>query len=115
MLRKLEMRQLIFSVLLFSALGFAMAKPQADRIVIEKAKRTMTLMSGDKVLKTYLVALGGNPVGAKERQGDRKTPEGSYVIEAKNAHSQFHLSLRISYPNTADRERARKLHVSPGG
>ena len=102
-------------ILLLSAPGFAAAKQQADLIVVEKAKRTMTLMSGDKVLKTYQVALGGSPLGPKQRQGDRKTPEGNYVIEARNAHSQFHLSLRLSYPNAADRERARKLHVSPGG
>ncbi|PYP90942.1 MAG: hypothetical protein DMG65_09455 [Candidatus Angelobacter sp. Gp1-AA117] len=106
---------IICSILLFSASGFAAAKPQADLIVVEKARRTMTLMSGNKVLKTYLVALGGHPVGAKERQGDSKTPEGSYVIGSRNAHSQFHLSLRISYPNAADRERARKLGVNPGG
>ena len=106
---------LTVSILLLSVLGFSTAKPQADLIVVEKAKRTMTLMSGDKVLKTYLVALGGHPVGAKERQGDRKTPEGNYVIESKNSHSQFHLSLRISYPNATDREHARKLGVNPGG
>lgn len=110
-----KIRSLTLSILLFSVAGFAAARPQADLIVVEKAKRTMTLMSGDKVLKTYLVALGGHPVGAKERQGDRKTPEGSYVIESKNSHSQFHLSLRVSYPNVADRERARKLGVNPGG
>lgn len=106
---------LTVSIFLLSVLGFSTAKPQADLIVVEKAKRTMTLMSGNTVLKCYLVALGGHPVGAKERQGDRKTPEGSYVIESKNARSQFHLSLRISYPNVADRERARKLGVNPGG
>ena len=107
---------LIISLILwFSGTEFATARPQIDLIVVEKARRTMTLMSGDKVLKTYLVALGGHPVGAKERQGDSKTPEGSYVIESKNAHSQFHLSLRISYPNTSDREHARKLGVNPGG
>ena len=106
---------IIFLMLLSSGAGFAAAKPQADLIVVEKARRTMTLMNGNKVLKTYLVALGGHPVGAKERQGDSKTPEGSYVIESKNSHSQFHLSLRISYPNATDREHAHKLSVNPGG
>ena len=41
--------------------------------------------------------------------------EGVYVIDSKNSHSRFHLALHISYPNAADRERARKLGVSPGG
>jgi murein L,D-transpeptidase YafK len=59
--------------------------------------------------------LGTQPVGAKQRQGDGKTPEGKYVINWKNPKSQFHLSLRISYPNAADRARAKKLGVHSGG
>lgn len=89
--------------------------PQADRIVILKAERTLRLYQAGKVLKTYRVALGGHPVGAKTRQGDGKTPEGLYKIDSRNAHSQFHLSLHVSYPNDEDRARARKLGVSPGG
>jgi murein L,D-transpeptidase YafK len=88
---------------------------QADRIVIEKSKRTLTLMSGNTVLKSYKVALGGQPVGAKQRLGDHKTPEGLYVVDQKNPASIFHRALHLSYPNAQDRENARKLGVSPGG
>jgi murein L,D-transpeptidase YafK len=88
---------------------------QADRIVIVKSERTMTLLRQGKVLKTYKVALGHQPRGPKGQAGDNRTPEGEYTIDLRNAHSQFHLSLRISYPNQADRERARKLGVDPGG
>lgn len=92
------------------------APPQkADRIVIVKSTRTLTLMSRGQVLKTYRVALGGDPVGPKEKAGDKKTPEGEYVIDSKNAQSRFHLALHISYPNAADGERARKLGAKPGG
>jgi murein L,D-transpeptidase YafK len=55
------------------------------------------------------------PVGGKEREGDRKVPEGEYTIDSKNLHSRFHLALHISYPNAADRERARKAGFRPGG
>jgi murein L,D-transpeptidase YafK len=107
------------SALLFvtsSANGAARAPAkQADRIVIEKNKGTMTLMSGSTVLKTYKVALGGQPVGAKQRIGDHKTPEGLYIVDQKKAASQFHRALHTSYPNAHDRENARKLGVSPGG
>jgi murein L,D-transpeptidase YafK len=92
-----------------------LAAPHADRIIIHKKARTMELMHTDQVLKTYKIALGGEPLGPKNRQGDHRTPEGMYVIDSRNAHSQFHRSLHISYPNTADRERARKLGVPPGG
>lgn len=90
-------------------------KSVADHILVVKSTRTMSLLQGDKVLKTYKVALGTVPVGAKEKHGDHKTPEGEYIISARNPHSQFHLSLRISYPNAPDRQRARKLGVAPGG
>jgi len=75
----------------------------------------MELMRSGKVIKTYKVALGGEPVGTKTRQGDHRTPEGSYVIDSRNKHSQFHRSLHVSYPNAEDKERARKLGASTGG
>ena len=49
------------------------------------------------------------------RQGDHKTPEGIYVLDSRNAHSQFHRSIHISYPNARDRAEARARGVSPGG
>jgi murein L,D-transpeptidase YafK len=88
---------------------------KADRIVIVKSTRTMTLMNSGNVLKTYKVALSAHPIGGKERVGDDKTPEGLYTVDWKNAQSKFHLALHVSYPNTADKERARKLGVDPGG
>lgn len=88
---------------------------QADRIVILKSERTLTLLRQGKVLKSYKVALGPSPAGPKTRQGDNKTPEGLYTIDSRNAHSQFHLALHISYPNAGDRARAARLKVNPGG
>ncbi len=90
-------------------------KGPANKIVIEKKERRMTLMSKGEVLKAYKIALGGNPIGPKERQGDKKTPEGTYVIDSRNKDSHYHISLHISYPNERDRQRARELGVSPGG
>lgn len=93
----------------------AAAHEFADLVIIEKASRTITLLNHGVVLRTYRVALGGNPLGPKVRIGDKRTPEGTYVIDAKYSHSRFHLALHISYPNSADRARALKLGVSPGG
>jgi murein L,D-transpeptidase YafK len=89
----------------------AAAPIQADRV----SARSMTLLSGGKAFKTYKVALGSVPVGPKRVEGDHKTPEGDYIIDAKNAHSRFHLSLHISYPNVADQELAHTLGLRPGG
>lgn len=86
-----------------------------DYVLIAKSTRTMTLFNHGHILKTYKVALGGDPVGPKLKAGDKKTPEGKYIIDSKNPHSRFHLALHISYPNKTDWERARKQKVSPGG
>jgi len=97
-------------------MGQAVSIPlHADRVVVLKKNRTLELMSGGKVIKSYKVALGGEPVGPKRRQGDHKTPEGLYILDSRNAHSQFHRSMHISYPNARDRRQARAQGVSPGG
>ncbi len=87
----------------------------ADKVLIEKKERRLTLFSKGEAIKTYKIALGGNPVGPKESRGDNKTPEGIYTIESRNRHSEYHLSLRLSYPNEKDKRRAEALGVSPGG
>jgi len=94
---------------------YATQKRSVDTILIEKSARRLMVISQGEVLKTYKIALGGNPIGPKERQGDNKTPEGTYVIDARNRDSQYHLSLHISYPNERDKNRAKELGVSPGG
>jgi len=92
------------------------AKPlHADRVVVLKKERTLQLLNRGKVIKTYKIALGGDPVGPKTRQGDHKTPEGVYVLDSRNAHSQFYKAIHISYPNARDRAAARRQGVSPGG
>ena len=95
--------------------ALAIQNGPADKILIEKKERRLTLILKDKLLKTYKIALGGNPNGPKERQGDNKTPEGTYVIDSRNKDSRYHISLHISYPNERDRRRAKELGVSTGG
>jgi len=87
----------------------------ADRVVVVKADRTMTLYRGTETLRTYKVALGRNPLGPKEEEGDGRTPEGVYVIDGRNPQSAFHRSLHISYPSAGDRRRATNRGVRPGG
>jgi L,D-peptidoglycan transpeptidase YkuD (ErfK/YbiS/YcfS/YnhG family) len=97
------------------AFAWATQKRSVDRILIQKTDRRLMLLSEGEVLKTYKIALGGNPHGPKERQGDNKTPEGVYSIASRNNDSRYHMALRISYPNERDRKRAQSLGVSPGG
>ena len=86
-----------------------------DNIVVEKSKRQMQVYSKGKLVKTYKIALGRNPIGDKEYEGDKKTPEGSYVINAKNPNSSCHKNLGISYPDKGDIEVAKKIGKPTGG
>jgi murein L,D-transpeptidase YafK len=104
------------AVVLLWSVAFAQTfATKADKVLVQKKDRTLTLLVNGKVLKTYKVALGENPIGPKTRQGDHKTPEGTYVLDRRNAASQYHRALHISYPNAQDRAQAKKQNVSPGG
>lgn len=87
----------------------------ADRLVVAKAARRLTLIRAGQPIALYRIALGFTPVGPKRREGDGKTPEGRYRISAKPSASRFHRSLRVSYPDAADRARAAAAGVAPGG
>lgn len=80
-----------------------------------KSERRLLLMNGGQVLRSYPVALGFNPKGHKQRQGDGRTPEGAYTLDWRNPGSEFYRSLHVSYPNAEDRARAAQAGVSPGG
>jgi murein L,D-transpeptidase YafK len=85
-----------------------------DRIVLEKSARTLSVHANGKMLKSYRVALGRNAVGAKQQEGDNKTPEGIYKIDSRNPQSSFHLALHVSYPSDEDKKRAAQLGVPAG-
>ena len=88
---------------------------EADYIFVDKKNKLMHLMRDQKIIRTYKVALGRGPASTKICTGDNKTPEGDYKIEYKNSASDYHLSLRISYPEQKDIDNARKVNCNPGG
>jgi murein L,D-transpeptidase YafK len=90
-----------------------------DKVEVFKAERRVELITmtknGPQTVKSYDMSLGFEPLGHKTQEGDGKTPEGLYTLDWKNANSKYHLSIRVSYPNQADRDQARDRGVSPGG
>jgi len=86
-----------------------------DKIIIEKSKRELQVYSNNKLIKTYRISLGRNPVGKKEFEGDKKTPEGQYLIDDKNPNSGYHKNLGVSYPNNQDIKNAERIGKNPGG
>ncbi|MGP5541168.1 L,D-transpeptidase family protein [Psychrobacter celer] len=85
-----------------------------DKVYVDKSERVLKLMSQGAVIKTYAIALGDNPVGHKQQEGDERTPTGDYTLDYKNEHSIAYRSIHISYPNATDSARARNKGVNPG-
>lgn len=93
----------------------ASPKPvKADRLLVEKSKRLLTVYSNKKLVASYHVSLGRNPVGPKTCAGDNRTPEGIYTVTGKNPKSRYYRSLRLSYPNGRDKARAMDKGCPPG-
>lgn len=110
------------AVILALALAYAQwpisrlpANVRVDNILVIKSARKLVLLREETPIKEYRIALGGNPLGHKTRQGDQRTPEGKYIIDYRKKDSSFHRALHISYPNARDRAEARAQGVDPGG
>ena len=112
---------LFFSISCFS--GCAAAEPQTkdfvdgkyffhapksyttSKIVIYKEERELELYADSNLIGLFKIALGQNPVGAKDKEGDSKTPEGEYYICTSHDKTNFTYFLGVSYPNTQDAQR----------
>jgi murein L,D-transpeptidase YafK len=88
---------------------------KADLLVVNKSERQLLAYSQGQLLRSYRVSLGRDPVGPKQREGDRRTPEGSYIIDHHNPASSFHRALHVSYSSAIDASRARSAGFEPGG
>ena len=112
------MRVLAAAAVVFTSWSFLIGQDMGvgvDHIIVYKQSRNLVLLSGGKEVRSYKIALGSQPVGPKTRQGDHRTPEGSYVLDSRNPNSHFYKAVHISYPNSKDTAAAKKSGVSPGG
>ena len=88
---------------------------KADLVLVFKAERRLELRFQGRALRSYRIALGGNPLGHKMQEGDQRTPEGLYYLDWRNPNSSYNKSLHVSYPNEVDSDRASAQGVDPGG
>ena len=103
-----------FIIFLFLFSFSLYAQNSIDMFIIKKSQRVLYAVKDDKVIKKFDIAIGKNPIGHKLKEGDKKTPEGYYFIDGKNAKSKFFLSLHTSYPNFHDKRVAEKNNLNPG-
>ena len=125
----ITMRRLLYGLLAAALTGTAwlavrsplraqpsLTLPPIERLVVEKSARRMLAYSGGRLIHTFeQIQLGDAPVGAKQFQGDEKTPEGRYTIDYGNPNSAYHLSMHISYPDAAAKAKAARVGRSAGG
>jgi murein L,D-transpeptidase YafK len=117
--------QIMFTLGVFLLLGsappglYSVARatdfPVADKVVVEKGKRKLHLLKGGVAIRSFDIALGIRPIGDKEREGDFKTPEGNYLLDARNPDSEYFLAIHVSYPDSRDRAEALSKGEDPGG
>lgn len=88
---------------------------RVDLVRVDKSERSLSLLSHGQVLHRFAIRLGGTPTGHKQREGDRRTPEGRYILDFKKPDSAFYRAIHVSYPNRQDVANARRLGVAPGG
>lgn len=89
--------------------------PPVQLVAVYKSRNIMQLLAGNKVVRSYRVALGRNPLGPKQKAGDCRTPEGTYIIDRHKKESGYYKSLHFSYPNSRDLDAAKNSGYAPGG
>ncbi len=107
--------KIVTLIILILLPNLALATDKADLVLVIKSEAKLFLVKNDKVFKAYKAAFGPNSRGHKQMEGDKRTPEGNYVLDYKKEKSPFYKSIHISYPNEEDRKRAEAAGVDPGG
>ena len=103
------------TLFLFTPSLFADMIFMADKVIIKKSTRMLYLSQQGEIYKKYHISLGQVPEGAKEFEGDMKTPEGAYALDWRQLSNAYYKSIHLSYPNAKDKAHAKKAGVSAGG
>ena len=88
---------------------------KVDYVLVRKKERLLYLYSGNEAVRIYPIALGKQPEGQKQKEGDSRTPEGIYTLDWRNPNSRFSRSIHVSYPNRNQMLAATEAGIDPGG
>lgn len=106
--------KLNYNEILLEAEKFITLKNMVNKVLVIKSERKMYLQKDGKTIKTFPVALGPNPIGQKENEGDGKTPEGTYTLDWQRHETPTFHSFHVSYPNAIDSARSKSKGLKPG-
>lgn len=108
-----NVRQASPNVTLVSVIKKSKAKKTSIWLSIDKKKFTLSVMAGEKTLKTYPMVLGFNQKDDKRLEGDGCTPEGEFKALSKYEHAKWSRFIWVNYP-TEDSERKHNLAKKEG-
>lgn len=84
--------------------------PERISLLAFKEERVMELWAWHRAKWVHVLdwpVLGASgKSGPKLREGDKQVPEGYYRVTLLNPNSNFHLSMKLDYPNAFDRTHA---------
>lgn len=106
---------LLFCLLASPVSASLRAEPApVDKLLVVKSEQKLHLLSRGEVVRSYRVSLGKKQ-GAKQYEGDQRTPEGTYWVNWRQHSKKYNLAMHISYPNVHDLKRAYALQRPAGG
>ena len=80
----------------------AVAGPERYEITIDKGARSLVVTENGRIVERYRISWGRGGKGDKLKEGDRRTPVGTYRIVDFNERSRFALFMHLNYPNVKD-------------
>ena len=80
-------------------------EPEDVHVIVNKSKLTLELYGDDVMIGKFPIRIG-EAEGQKEKEGDKRTPEGNYYICSRKDETENTLFMGISYPNAEDAKAA---------
>lgn len=72
---------------------------------VDKSRYLLSVLEGERVLKSYALAMGRKPLTRKMQFDQASTPEGRYRLIGLQPEATYYKALDIDYPNETDRAR----------
>jgi L,D-peptidoglycan transpeptidase YkuD (ErfK/YbiS/YcfS/YnhG family) len=73
-------------------------------IIVDKMEHVCRVYQADTLRSEIPIEMGPNWIGTKKQIGDKRTPEGKYIITKKRRgrETRFYKALQLNYPNEED-------------
>jgi len=74
-------------------------------IIVDKSEYELYVYDDEGWYATYPIVFGSKDLGDKMREGDKRTPDGTFKVILKKIHRQWGPELLLDYPNEVSIQR----------